>query len=166
MWSFLASLFDRGMTWLGGALDVMARSLIGGLQGLGEWLSKTFGNLFRGITEFLSAILQPFLDLVGGFVYLFSNLVDVIILIVQSLLLLVQVVMGIAGGLLRSLTALASFDPSTVPPDRNPFGTGSELFFDQFSRAGGDVVAGVLAWGCWFILAWGVVRLFARARAA
>lgn len=166
MWEWLSGLWRNGLSWLGNAMDNMTGAIIDALQGMGTWLSNTFGALFEAITGFLSTILQPLLDLIGGLVYLLMNLVDVVILVIQSLLLLVQVLLAVVGGLFRSFAALAQFDPSSVPVDYNPFGVGTALVLEQFSLAGGDVIAGVLAWAVWFALAVAVVRLLARDRSA
>lgn len=166
MWQFFANLWQGLITWLGSAMDNMTTAIIRALQGMGNWLSTTFGGLFRELTRFLSAILQPLLDLVGGLVYLLMNLVDVIILVVQTLLLLVQVLFGIAGGLVRTFAALAQFDPNTVTVERNPYSVGTDLLLGQFSRIGGDVLAQVLAWAVWLLLAVAVIRLFAREKSA
>lgn len=165
MWTFFSDLTNGALRWMGSLMDNIAQAIINGVQGFGNWLSRSLGDSFEAITSFLSAILQPFLDLIGGLLYLLSNLVDVLILVIQVLLLVVQVLLSLAGGLFRSFAMWAVFDPATVPADHNPFASGTSLIFDVFSQAGGDVVAAVLSWACWFILAFAVMRLFARDRA-
>lgn len=164
MWEWLAELWRRGLQWVGDAIDSATYSVIHALQSMGAWLSSTFGELFRGITQFLSTILGPLLDLIGGLFYLLQGIVDVVVLIVQLLLLTVQVLLATIGGLFRSFARLAAFDPTAITPETNPYAVGTNLILDQFNQAGGDVLAAVLSWAVWWMLAIAVVRLMARSR--
>jgi len=166
MWQWLSEMWRRGLEWVGQAFDSATNAIISALQSFGGWLSRTFGDWFTALTGFLSAILRPFLDLVGGLFYLLQNIVDVIILLVQVLLLVIQVLLATVGGLFRSLAALAAFDPASVQVSANPYSPGTELILGQWQAAGGDVVASVLSWAVWLALAYAVLRLFARTREA
>lgn len=166
MWQWLAEAWRRALEWTGETIDAATNAVIDALQSFGGWLSRTFGDWFTAITGFLSTILRPLLDLVGGLFYLLQSLVDVLILLVQLLLLLVQVLVAIVGGLFRSLAALATFDPASVQASANPYQVGTELILGQWAAAGGNVVAAVLSWAVWLALAYAVLRLFARTRSA
>lgn len=166
MWEWLSQLWRRGLDWLGQAIDNATSALVWALQRMGAWLSDTFGDLFTALTGYLSTILRPFLDLIGGLFYLLQSVVDVVIMVMQVLLLLVQVLLATVGGLFRSLAALVSWDPATVAEGRNPFATGTDLILGQWAAAGGDVVASILSWAVWLLFAVGVVRLLGRSREA
>ncbi len=166
MWQWLSEAWRRALQWTGETIDAATNATIGALQSFGNWLSRTFGDLFTAVTGFLSTILRPFLELVGGLFYLLQGLVDVVILLVQVLLLVVQVLLATVGGLFRSLAALAVWDPASVQASPNPYQVGTELILGQWAAAGGDVVAAVLSWAVWLALAYAVLRLFARTRSA
>jgi hypothetical protein len=124
-------------------------------------LAAYIGGLLRNFAQFLYKLLQPLWDFLGGLMYLLTSLLDVLILVVQMVLLFLQVVLAVVGGVIRTVVSLVTWDPSQVAPEVNHFANGTGLFFDLLNSMGGNVVAQVLQWAIWLLLAWAILRLFA-----
>lgn len=163
IWDWLSSLFTNSLNWAGAAIDGATTSIVNSIQGAAGWFSNLFGDLFRNLTSYLSAVVGPIWDLVSGVLYLLTRVIDVVILVVQVLLLLVQVLVATGAGLIRTLTGLAAFDPASVQPAYlTHYQQGASLLFQGWRTTGGAVVAAILTWVVRLAGAIAVVRILSR----
>jgi hypothetical protein len=166
MWDFFSKLWRDGLDWLGGLLGGLFGGLIRALENVASFIGNAIGRLFTELTRFLGLLLAPIIDLITGIGYLLGHILGVIVLIIQAALYLVQVLVAIGAGLMRSFAGLMTFDPATVTTTHNPYAVGTALIVDQFSRAGGDVWAAIISWAIWLGFAYGVLLLFNSMRKA
>jgi hypothetical protein len=127
---------------------------------LWDFLSNLGRSLFEWLGQALASLFGPLIDLIDGLVYFLASALDVIVKAVAVLLYLVQLLVSFGGGLVNSFVNLATFNPASIPAETNHYAPGTSLLFSTFSDLGGDVVAAVLSWGLWFLLAGSVVWLF------
>lgn len=145
LWEFLTRWF--GWFWSGIHAAVSA-------------FGDILGQFFTSITTYLSTILQPLLDFLGGLGYLLQTLLDIIVLTIQIFLLLLQVALATVGGVMRTFVSLAAWDPSTLAPERNPYDAGTQLILSWWDQLGGGVVPLVLSWVVWVLFVRAVFRLW------
>lgn len=128
-------------------------------QGMLSWIGNLLSAIVTAVTNFFYALFRGLVDLVNGFIYLLSSALDVIILVITTLLYLVQVLFAFAGGIVRTLINLATFDPADITAMHNPYAQGTGILMDVLNRVGGDVLAQVFMWVWWFVLAVAVMYL-------
>lgn len=131
-------------------------------SGMLSWIGDLVGRAVLAVTTFLYNLFLPLVDLVGGFIYLLSQALDVVIVVVQIALYLVQVLVAVAGGIVRTLVNLATFDPAQVTAMYQPslFAPGFAKFMEAWNHIGGGIVPLVLGWVWWMTLAAAVLYLF------
>lgn len=167
MWDFFGGMFSSALQWLAGAFDGIVDRLLGGLEGLGTWLSQAFGSFFQAITGFVGRLLQPVIWVVQGVLYLMGRVIDLAALLLRIILLLIQILFSAAHGVLTTVSNLAAWDPNTVQPTtQSVFARGIGLVFDKVNAAGFDVLAQVLAWAIWLLALLAIARIIGKRGAA
>lgn len=162
MWEYLGGLWQRGIDWLSGAFSGAVSAVVRALESAVGWLGDLLAPLVTAITEYLSYVLGPVWDLVLGILYFGGRIIEVIILVVQAVLLMLQILISGAGGLLRTVWSLATFDPAHITAVHNPYLAGTNLVLGVWSSAGGDIIALVFSWVIWMIGIWALLRLLLR----
>lgn len=160
MWDFLGGLWSSSLSWLGNTFDSVVDRLLDGLEGLGSWLSSTFGGFFSALTGWLWNLLRPVYWFVGGLLYMLERVIDLAVLVLQVVLMLLQIAFSAGAGLINTFVAFAAWDPATAAPTtKTVFARGVDLVLSKLDAAGFSVVAQVLAVVVWIFALLAIVRI-------
>lgn len=164
MFDWLSAVWLSMMDWLSTTFDRAVDALLGGLEGLGNWFSSTFGSFFTSITDFLSSLFQPVIWIFDGLLYLIEKVIDLAATLVKVILLLIQVLFSAINGLVATFQIFALWDPASSSTTQSVFSRGIGLVLDKLNPAGFDIVAQVLAVAVWIVSLTAVVRIVSGGR--
>lgn len=159
MWDYIKSLWERALNWW---RETIYQSVIEPIRQYVEGATRSIrdilANFGRELSDVLGQLFSPILDFISGTFYVIDRVAAIVGLIIKILLLMIQVLFSVAEGLVRTLSSIASFDPSSVAPaDKSGYAAGIDWFM---ARGWGlDILAQVLAVGVWIAAAAAIVRL-------